>query len=97
MKNAKNILFYGHLAQKTAQPARLHLDIIPLPHPPLSPQICRNFAVFSLRKAPEKVPGKLLFWLSDALRRTFFPKKYLTNSMARPFHKGRAAKYFLVT
>ena len=57
---------------------------------PFRPQRCRNFAVFPLRKAPEKIPAGCLFWLSDALSRTFFPKKYLINSTARPFFKGRA-------
>ena len=97
MKNGQIALFCGLLGTKNSA-ARKTAPAIPLPHPPpLSPQICRNFAVFSLRKAPGKVSDRLLFWLSDALRRTFFPKKYLTNSTARPFHKGRAAKYFLVT
>ena len=96
MKNAKNILFCGLLGTKNSAACKT-APAIPLPHSPLSPQICRNFAVFSLRKAPGKVSDRLLFWLSYALSHTFFPKKYLTNTPARPFHTGRAAKYFLVT
>ena len=93
MKNGQIALFYGHLAQKTAQPARLRPPYLTPSFPANMPQFRR----ISLPRSPGKSLGQALFWLSDALRRTFFPKKYLTNSTARPFHKGRAAKYFLVT
>ena len=92
MKNAKNILFYGHLAQKTAQPARLRPPFLYL-----TPLFPRKYAAISPYFPFAKPRAGCWFWLSDALRRTFFPKKYLTNSTARPFHKGHAAKYFLVT
>ena len=93
MKMVKFPSFAGYLAQKQRIAGKT-VPAIPLPH---FLQICFNFAVFLLRKAPEKIPEGCLFWLSDALSRTFFPKKYLINSTARPLKKGRAAKYFLVT
>lgn len=96
MKNGQIALFYGHLAQKTAQPARLRPPFLYL-----TPLFPRKYAAISpyypFTKPREKSRAGCWFWLSDALRRTFFPKKYLTNSTARPFHKGRASKYFLVT
>ena len=51
---------------------------------------------FPFSKSRKKSRAGFQFWLSYALSHTFFPKKYLINS-TRPFHKGRAAKYFLVT
>lgn len=42
MKNAKNILFYGHLAQKTAQPARLRPPFLYL-----TPLFPRKYAAIS--------------------------------------------------
>ena len=45
MKNAKNILFYGHLAQKTAQPARLRPPFLYLT--PLFPRKYAAIALYS--------------------------------------------------
>ena len=74
MKNAKNILFYGHLAQKTAQPARLRPPFLYL-----TPLFPRKYAAispyFPFLEAPGKVPGRLLVLALRRARTHFFSEK----------------------
>lgn len=73
MKNAKNILFYGHLAQKTAQPARLRPPFLYL-----TPLFPRKYAAISPYFPFAKPREKSRTGVVLALRRAqthFFPEK----------------------
>ena len=74
MKNGQIALFCGLLGTKNSAACKT-APAIPLPHSPLSPQMRRNFAVFSLREAPGKVSGRLLVLALRRAQTHFFPEK----------------------